>query len=500
MLFRFPVLLLLMVCASAAFAQWTPVPWQTTQYVAQPSTTNMFDIEALRWDSMSADSSLAYFANINDRYRDFSCFAALEQSGWWQQLPPRAVQSIAGGVWFFGDSLRPFHTDSEPGFTWLWEDDNFPANLKYIKFEHLETRLDTIWGVEDSVKLYGLGMRDAAILPLQHPVSAYTMRLSKRFGLLDGIPEIELNTYTHSRTVGVENDSVTLGFSPPAFEDYFHYQVGELYYWEGEQVSMDPQGFSQSRETLEAITAVEEDANWYKLYFDRTLHLVTDDWYLGTHSDVIYGPSPDSIIINKTAAFDWLLDAMPGRAGFAISGWNQYLPSHPNSVSLFDISKLKGIVQGSDTSIAFYAASSTNELDTALCQVTGVLDNGGGFSFNTTQGITSRNVPTWHGNEELVGSVINGDTIGVIVPVGIGVIHAPSPQLLRAWPNPTTGSVAVSGLRSNETVSLYTSAGQPLLVDVLVNDSQLLLSDFSPGFYILRSASGSTVKLLLMPE
>ena len=93
-------------------------------------------------------------------------------------------------------------------------------------------------------------------------------------------------------------------------------------------------------------------------------------------------------------------------------------------------------------------------------------------------------------------SIEKSIAINVSYVTGIEKLDEDQKQLI-AYPNPVINKLTIKGLKDNESIKLYNASGQIILADVADgNKKQLNLSHLKSGIYILRTQSGSTLKLL----
>jgi len=132
--------------------------------------------------------------------------------------------------------LFSYRTNTEVGSSWnIFALD--PINdYDTITITCVAKELETFLGLTDSVKTFTFTPSGSS--PGQVPVSNFQMRVSKNYGVLEMVPFKLLFHHPPNidfislKTIGIETPMFNVGYTPYRFEDYFHYQTGQILNWE----------------------------------------------------------------------------------------------------------------------------------------------------------------------------------------------------------------------------------------------------------------------------
>lgn len=484
----------------AALAQWEPFPHNAELFYAAAESDGHYQLVAQHWDSTSVHSPTV---NLHQNgpakaLRGYPCLDSARRQNdfpnWAITFAPNASNSQH---WYIGspDAGLHWYHHSQPGFTWSWNVN--VGNTQTVSFNHLETRLDTVLGQPDSVKVYDIAALNSQGQSSGLWPSGTQAMLSKHHGLVYW-PRYDGYSLKLCTLLTLQTDSSHLGARLPTFEDYFHYQIGDEYYWEGQYENWDPMDYYNARwHYKDKIIAATTTATAHKIYFHRTIHLREYSNYNGgEHNDVVLGPQPDSMIFYRSE-FEHVLAGLPGSFGLGNHRWQRQWGGSPGAVGLHTIQSIEMTVDGADTVFAF-TAETMGGIDTTWCMYY-YWPQFNGFSLRTDVGLQERTgLYSFHGlSEYLQGAILNGDTVGEITPVGIADAASMAQPPLKLWPNPAANSAVVQGLQLGEGWMLLDVAGRLVDSGRAAERLELNLEKHPEGLYLFRTESGRYAKVLV---
>jgi len=165
--------------------------------------------------------------------------------------------------------------------------------------------LETFMGLTDSVKTFSFTPNGAS--PGQTPVSKFQLRVSKHYGVLEMVPfELLFHhppnvDFLSFETIGIETPTVSVGYTPFKFEDYFHYQTGQILNWEFSEYL-----YNLKELYRDSITSVTYLPNGIEYTYDRRIFNVVDQ--------------TSSYLNNQI----WEIDFKDRRAYGAPHGWGDF--------------------------------------------------------------------------------------------------------------------------------------------------------------------------------
>jgi len=228
------------------------------------------------------------------------------------------------------------------------------------------------------------------------------VKLSKHFGLVEFVPFVKLIAHEviTSVIVGLENDSLKLGFEQPTLNDYLPLQIGDILFWKYEySVFLDYSTYYYK----DSLKSIDQDSLEYTLNFERTYDS---------------GDKASAAFNYNKLGFPGIVESPPDYVGI---GMFKYIYAD-NSVW-----KTTSIVQSFIDTIEIneYALySDCMELDTISCDFISPSDCGFSFKIDTYRGLkyTERCAGLGCDGYErnyIVGSIINGFHSGNTWVVGM---------------------------------------------------------------------------------
>lgn len=348
-------------------------------------------------------------------------------------------------------STTPFYflPLAEPGQSWTVTSTYSLNTWQQITITCTGVAEEVLWGVPDSVKTFS--MMSNGLNPGQVPVSAFTMRLSKTFGLIEFVPfrlfliHPSYVSFTSTRCIGLERPDVALGFRPPHFSDFFHLQAGDIRLWRDTQVNNFPfpPVVRYRRDSLVASSITPDTVLYTYLSWTQNADMsITGPWL---HTDTITRLGTGPIVESPPCGLSIGLD------GYVLNETSWTIWKHNDMELLYGTSGMDTLVRASFGSDATY-------LDTSDCSAWETTDLGLGMRFDTRAGLVEEcmyfNGPAqWC--IELIGWRIDGEQEG---PIALGVSELePSAGPPILYPNPANDRIHLVGDR----------ATGPLLCEVL---------------------------------
>nr|NQU89588.1 hypothetical protein [Bacteroidota bacterium] len=217
------LLLIALTLPITIFAQnWQPVNPDYIYYF-KSDTAELID-NTVKVDSVSNEAGYpVYFLNTVISYCDtcqgsttFSCYFVDADEFYFARYPNFLQKEVhllnAGHIWFRDTGSYVIIPDASTNQSWLY--DTLNAVTAWVS---QVSSAEILPGVIDSVKTIALSDGDEIILAKHHGIIKYPLK--------DSIIQ-------YYQLVGLHTGTARIGNTPPTFEDYFNFSVGDVFqYW-----------------------------------------------------------------------------------------------------------------------------------------------------------------------------------------------------------------------------------------------------------------------------
>lgn len=341
---------------------------------------------------------------------------------------------------------------------------------------------ETFLGVSDSVRTFSMTANGSS--PGQVPVSDFTMRLSRSYGLLEHVPfqlfllHPPAQDFKTIQLIGFEKNGESHGFRPPRFDDFFHPQTGDVLLWEEH---FEPGWITDqpwTRYHRDSTTAVLSYPDSIILHYDR----------ITQHPDMSIVEMPGLSRTIAHAAFAALVECPNNWAASANNGFTDILPADHNTVWASGTISIT-LVPPVDTIVAIYARTDHSAVDTVICSFLDASDVGDEMWFDTQAGLIRSchwlNPSTTCST--LIGWRINGVQNGNIALSLSGTLSMRDLSI-HVFPNPAQDRLFGQDVPNGTPYELRNTLGE-ILVNGTTTSEGILLADLTPGVYVVLFAT-----------
>ncbi|TAH42385.1 MAG: T9SS type A sorting domain-containing protein [Bacteroidetes bacterium] len=341
-----------------------------------------------------------------------------------------------------------------------------------VEFTCTSLTLQSFLGITDSVKEFTLSTYDGTTL-VNSSLSAYVIKLSKNYGLLD-YPSFYLLEHHFKEShllTGLSDSTGTYGFQPPTYLDFFPYKAGDVLNWKFQD--LPPWSPSTTLYSHELILSVLITADTLKYTSYRQGYNPGNGYYSSDTAEIAYAVEYFKGITECPS--NWLV--LSSQANLANS----------------DISFSTSYVLEQDSSISYRINQEGHYVDTNMCQLGQYIDVGQHFIYNTKQGFTEYCNDAFHYNcTKLIGSYMDGVLYGDTNFV-TGIEQVSLENLLDISPNPAINKLCISLLtRSAQKakIEITNLSGSIVYSDIAeLSEStcskEINIAQFANGFYFI---------------
>lgn len=383
--------------------------------------------------------------------------------------------------YLYGGVAEPFYflPRAAVGQQWTITSSHSANDYSDITITCTGIALETFLGVADSVRTFSMSADGSS--QGQVPVSDFTMRLSRTYGLLEHVPfqlflvHPPYVDFRSTALIGFESDGSVHGFHPPGFDDFFHPQVGDVLLWEDH---FDPGWIGVQPWTAyhrDSTTAVLSYPDSMIVFFDRMV------W----HPDLTIVAQPGLSRTITRAGFVSLVECPDHWAAVANNDLTEPMPTGYSTVWSTGAMAISTEIS-LDTVVTVTVSTQYGSIDTTTCVPSEAFDVGEDLWFDTRAGLikychwSSPSVTC----STLIGSLINGVPDGSIA---LSMPHEPTgreegPQV---HPNPAADLLFAKGVQAGTRYELRNMLGD-LLRSGTLPSTGIDLVGLSPGIYVVR--------------
>jgi hypothetical protein len=400
---------------------------------------------------------------------------------------PNAISSLRqqGDTVFYehSGSAVPFFflTNAQVGTSWTIVSTHPSNTYQQITITCASIGEESFWGVTDSVKTFTMTANGSS--PGQVPVSNFTMRLSKTFGLLEFVPfhlflihPPNVN-FSSTRCIGIDRDGSRLGFKLPGLADHFLLVPGDLRLWKSQHDPvMQPSIISYHLDSVEEVMVTTD-----------TIRITSKRWTQHPGGTVT-GPFERTEQFTNEGSGEFLASPDnwvavghdPIWAGGPIGLFNSLWLKDEIFISLDQVS--------GDTIVTSYFFSGGYEVDTTTCGFNYPTDTWMSIELRTGIGLVEYcpwlNSP-WQDCTTLIGSRIGGVVNG---PIALSMReYNSSTEVPMLFPNPVNDLLFIRDHHSGQSrmCEIIDASGKVVLTTQYLGDG-ISVSDMPKGIYVLR--------------
>jgi hypothetical protein len=410
----------------------------------------------------------------------------LEAIPWWGWgVSPDRIDSLLlrnDTVFYhtFGSSLPFFFLpQAQPGQSWTVTSDASGNAWQQITITCAGVAEESIWGVLDSVKTFT--MSSNGVNPGQTPISAFTIRLSRTFGLLEFVPfrlfliHPPSVSFSSTTCIGLGRAGLELGFRPPDFSDFFQLQAGDIRLWRDTQVNVFPfpPVIRYWRDSIVGSNITPDTVRYTYLRWRQDPDMSIHGPWLRTDTMTRSGTGP---IVESPP--NWL----------AI-GHDGYLPTDMGLL-VWKNTRMQLLYGGvTDTIVSVTFQSDATSVDVIDCMVYQPTDSGYGMRFNTHAGLEEHCMYAISPAQwcwELIGWQIGSDQQG---PIALSTNHLQPVNTppYAVYPNPATDLLFIRDLPPGLAVRYaLLDAWGAQVSNGTINDGSIPVHNLASGVYQLR--------------
>ena len=351
---------------------------------------------------------------------------------------PNAISMLKqrGDTVYYGhsSSTLPFFflPNAQVGTSWTIVSTHASNTYQQITITCASIGEESFWGITDSVKTFTMTANGSS--PGQVPVSNFTMRLSRTYGLLEFVPfhlflihPPNVN-FTSTRCIGMDRGGSRMGFKLPGVGDHFILSPGDLRLWKRQyDPVMQPTVITYHLDSVEEVTMTTD-----------TIRISSKRW-TQHQGGAITGPMEAIELYSNTGSSDLL--AAPDN-WFALGHdpiWRGGPIGEFSGLWLKDEMLISVDPVSGDTAVTSHFFSEGSEVDAVTCWFVYPTDTWMSIELRTGIGLVEYcpwlNWP-WQDCTTLIGSRIGGVVNG---PIALGVTaHSPEPVSPLLYPNPVT--------------------------------------------------------------
>lgn len=341
---------------------------------------------------------------------------------------------------------------------------NAPVGEKWnlSKTENLEitcteATIQNVFGLADSLKRYQLKTGTG---------KTQEFALSKHHGLVQFCPFKELNAAEQApaRLFGFEKEDQKAGYRQPDFQDYFHFQPGDILMWRYTYQSYWPPVDSKEyrKDSILEVTEFEDE------YSYRVKRI---SWQNKTLTD------PDTITIITDKSY-W------NNLFYAPTEWFVF-PVEEEFIHLFYTENYFVKIQGRDTISDCLFSFEGTFLDSSNFSIIGIAEYGERYSLSTQVGFKRHVYNDMASSNEsvLIGSRLSGVVDGDLsFPTSAKTIVRDLPLV---FPNPSHGVIQIQAASEMRLAEVFNLNGTKLRSGK-INSETIDLRSLPKGIYLLR--------------
>ncbi|MBN1926644.1 MAG: T9SS type A sorting domain-containing protein [Prolixibacteraceae bacterium] len=362
---------------------------------------------------------------------------------------------------------------------WVKAGESWVTNGRKIKCTAAGVK--TILGIQDSVKYFDCELADN---------TKSILILSKNYGLIKFMPfKLILNTNFEYKSnielIGFKNETQQTGYQLPEFSDYFHLNAGDVLFWEDEAwvgQEMDKGFINDIHEIMyhkDSIISSEIGTDTVKYHYHRTIFDSRKRFVRSESAMDIFTRSNEGVLVaNQPGWFGTLNNNVFGDYYSQVI----FSPKTELVVSNNDTTTKNVCVQmpvGFDSEMCFFAeVADYPEIETHFSTKEGIIRKplswiGEGETFKDTTVLGT----------EIIGSIINGKTNGIVLK------STSNQELLQTklqlWPNPVEDILNIKNIGNNAScIELYDMNGR--LVKESANTNHLVMKGVPSGIYLVK--------------
>jgi hypothetical protein len=338
---------------------------------------------------------------------------------------------------------------------------------------------ESFWGVTDSIKTFTMAANGSN--PGQVPVSSFTMRLSRSYGLLEFVPFGQFLVhppsmdFTSTRCLGIDRDGVKLGFRLPGIHEHFQAAPGDLRLWQSlEYPVWQP---IITKYYLDSVTDVSTTSDTVRI----TSYRWTEQPGIGITGPIVqietYSNRGSSAILDcpsgwVAAGFDqiWQIEQ---DAGVWIKPNLSFSISSATGDTLV-MTSLYSAIFSVDTTSCYFMTPTDYGMERRLQTGIGVVEQCQGSSQQSQRDCTT-----------LIGYRIGGVVSG---PISLSMReHNSATEAPILFPNPVNDLLFIRGDHSGQPrmCEVIDASGKVVLTTQYLGDG-ISVSDLPKGLYVLR--------------
>jgi hypothetical protein len=404
----------------------------------------------------------------------------------WLPYDPNSISSLhrrSDTVFYYNSgSTSPFFflPKAELGESWTVVSTHSANTYQQITITCASIEEESFWGVTDSVKTFTMAANGSS--PGQVPVSSFTMKLSRTYGLLEFVPfhlflvHPPSVNFISTRCLGIDRNGSKIGFELPDLLEHFNLSPGDLRFWH--QVYQEVMQPPVNTYFLDSITDVTITAD--------TIHIAGMRW---TEQPNIGISGPVQWVEVYTNRGSGAILECP--AGWLAAGSDEFWNTLDwTGVWIKEYISFTVDPVTEDTVVTTHLGSSGYSVDTLSCFFSAPVDVGLHRTIRTGVGLvedeywpSTMNYPLWR--ITLIGSRIGGVVNG---PIALSMReHNSSTEAPMLFPNPVNDLLFIRDHHSGQPrmCEVIDASGKVVLSTQYLGDG-IQVSDLPAGIYVLR--------------
>ena len=342
-----------------------------------------------------------------------------------------------------------------------------------------------IFGFTDSLKTFEIQfIQDGN--EVSHPLNEQQFLLSKQSGFTQFIPLQDLYFATEMNTLrimqGMKKEGVSYGYTS-SFNDFFHYDIGDILKWHSYDRSSPEEEFSLTEEWfIDTIMAINIVNNQLRLNVNRTIY--TEISENGVLTDNFTEVGTTAIFSISQIFMDSLLSA-PAQHPVAIFQNLRYLSQ---AAQIDDL----GISRTGD----FISPQTFSLVD---CSIVDVNQLSGKFIINTTLGITDNLLERGEAGNyffKILGYQSGDFMWGELdeLPIISSTVEQ-AESLFEVYPNPVNELIHIGFPQdvNNVSISVYNLQGQLMISNELEKGEEVSVKDLLEGLYLIEIKNANRI-------
>ncbi len=380
-----------------------------------------------------------------------------------------------GKYWFYDSVSFVLLTRATPGESWLFDTTaNITAEITGVNLQEIFSE------VFDSTKHIELS-------------NGKEIRLSKNYGIIK-FPS-SLDGVDYYLLAGLENETDTLGITPPGFFEIFDINVGDIFQYSGEAADFSwPPPNSDFYTLKKKVVSVSKTENSITIGWDCIKRYSMSGYV--------------NVFANETSYFDepdFLAAQLPGSLyNICADDQTSVEMCYEFNNIYSEIKHLPIPILSQVKAIGNYQKGDWWEMSPMLVQCENespiMVDFSSTYLFSTSRAyapglglVRSNNVAFEYIDRfDIEGYVKDGDTIGTITPDGVLLdVNAVSAKpAISIFPNPADEKIVIN-IPKKSKVQIFDSKGQVKFTAVFAEPlAEINLRNFIPGIYFVKIVSG----------